>query len=178
MRAAWEMSRKETTVPEFNNLLEFLNLRVTVFKMLADKQIDKPSLCEQTRMAHLTSVLNTDAVCSMCNGSHRLHKCPNYLELPIPKIIEFVKAKSVCYNCLQAYQPKHNCNKTSCFTCRGKHHTSIYLDSPPRKVNYTTVADNGHASAQNIHNNSNYSQQTQKSEGRRITVNITSQLLN
>lgn len=164
LRAAWEMSRKETTVPKFNDLLEFLNLRVTAFEMLADKQIDKPSFT-QTRMAHLTSVSNTDAVCSMCNGSHRLHKCPSYLELPIPKRIEFVKAKSLCYNCLQAYQPKHNCSKTSCFTCRGKHHTSIHLDSPPRKVNYTTVADNSfqqeHAYAQNIHNNSNFSQQTQ-----------------
>lgn len=134
LRTAWEINRKENSIATLSELLEFLNLRRTAFELLHSSNTTEK---QNIRVSHHTS--NPSIVCSLCQNNHSLYKCPNYLEMTVPNRIQFIKTKSLCYNCLQPYQTKHKCSKYKCLTCRGRHHTSIHMDKLKPQVSYTST---------------------------------------
>lgn len=136
LRAAWEINRKDNSIATLSELLEFMNSRRTAFELLSSSTSDNK---QNVKVSHVIS--NPAIVCSLCQNNHLINKCPNYLDMSVPKRIEYIKAKCLCYNCLQRYQPNHRCSKYKCFTCRGRHHTSLHMDTPKSQVSYnpTTV---------------------------------------
>lgn len=146
LRASWELNRKETKIPTLKELLEFLRLRSTAFDLMnTDKNFEKsPQMYnKQQKFSHISTSNNisNSIKCVMCHAQHQLHQCPNFLELPVDKRIEYIKTNCLCYNCLQPYKINHKCSKRTCSVCHGKHHSLIHLTNPPRKVNIATATN-------------------------------------
>lgn len=144
LRAAWEINRKDSKIPEIKELLDFLNLRVTAYELMNDRVIESPKhfFKPLQKVTHVTTTPTSvipNVQCIMCQGQHYLFKCPTFLEYTVKRRIDFIKSHNLCYNCLQPFNNKHKCSSKRCFTCNGKHHTVIHMENPPRKVNTSMV---------------------------------------
>lgn len=67
-----------------------------------------------------SQVYVTKETCFFCNGLHGMNDCPESLSLKRQKVID----SSLCFKCLDEFQPGHYCGKR-CPNCRGRHHASM-----------------------------------------------------
>ena len=54
--------------------------------------------------------------CFNCNASHGMDKCNDLLDLPLEKVVETLKARRSCYNCLKPHHIAKFCRSEG-FTC-------------------------------------------------------------
>ncbi|CAK1592761.1 unnamed protein product [Parnassius mnemosyne] len=142
LRASWEISRKDSNIPTLEELLDFLNLRVTAYDLMKDSDRTSPQTSKSfPKLSHVSISLHTKPTiqCVLCQNAHVLYKCPNFLEMPVDKRIDFIKANSLCFNCLQPFTFQHKCSKSRCALCHKMHYTTIHMQNPPRKVNTVTA---------------------------------------
>ncbi|KAI5632274.1 hypothetical protein NE865_15029 [Phthorimaea operculella] len=66
LRAAWELNRKETSIPTLQELKEFFKLRATAFEMINDRQESKLTLKQTPKVVH--AITNLDVQCKMCRA--------------------------------------------------------------------------------------------------------------
>lgn len=69
--------------------------------------------------------LRTNAKCYECNGDHSVRDCAKFIAMSAPRRLEAIKAKRLCFNCLETRNhsarwcgKKSNCNRAGCM---GKH---------------------------------------------------------
>ena len=67
--------------------------------------------------------------CVMCNGSHNLNDCEQFLKKPLSDRREFVKDKKLCFSCFSNKHLVKNCTeKQTCKVCSKQHPTSLHDD--------------------------------------------------
>lgn len=65
--------------------------------------------------------------CTKCKQQHYLFQCADFKNLNIENRRQFVKEKSICFNCLKTGHNASNCNsKYRCRTCNNRHHTLVH----------------------------------------------------
>ena len=72
---------------------------------------------------------NRNSKCSLCNQTHYLNKCEQFIRKSIPERRDFVQLKNLCSNCLGHHHIR-NCNSCfRCLTCKHKHNTLLHNES-------------------------------------------------
>ena len=81
-----------------------------------------------------TSKDQGNIVCSLCNKSHNLNECEQFLLKSLSDRRDFVKEKKLCYGCFSDQHIAKNCkDKQSCKTCSKQHPTSLHDNNWTRK---------------------------------------------
>lgn len=131
----WESLRNTlgTQLPTLSQFKDFLKNTANLLESLAPTktQSEKPK-------GHSKSFFSGNSVCALCNQSHPLYRCSDFLKLSVQARISKAKELKVCLNCLTKGHFVPQCH--SRFTCRGcqsKHHNLLHMDvasSAPRAV--------------------------------------------
>ncbi|XP_039306398.1 uncharacterized protein LOC113005704 [Solenopsis invicta] len=80
--------------------------------------------------------------CPLCNASHYVNKCAQFLNRSPSQRVEVVKQAKRCLNCLSTKHATQSCpSKYSCRTCQKRHHTLLHVD-PGSVSAVTAVAPN------------------------------------
>lgn len=135
--AEWEMSREANELPTLADLLAFLEKRCRGLINSTSHQDDgkakgksepvrsgqhnaKPSIAKGQ------STTYTPAPCIICNLSHPLYRCDEFLALDVHKRIERAKILKLCLNCLSVKHNTQACQSGACLRCEGgKKHNSV-----------------------------------------------------
>ncbi|XP_055915032.1 uncharacterized protein LOC129948177 [Eupeodes corollae] len=77
--------------------------------------------------------------CEVCNESHRLWECPDFIALSLRGRTDYVGRRAICANCLKHGHKENNCFMRGCVRCLGAPKHNIYL-CPKREVNKPALA--------------------------------------
>ena len=144
-------SSTSTTVPHYNDLLEFLNLRAQASEHTIDdshrrtpnemRKVHKPIASHN---ANVTPASN--ASCPLCKSeNHLLFACSKFKGLSHERKMATVKSNGLCLNCLRSGHFSKNCKSLhKCRECQRPHHTLLHSDSTdnPSTTNPTPVTSN------------------------------------
>ena len=84
--------------------------------------------------------------CSVCNGSHKIWKCPRFKDMTVEERDVYVRKNGLCFNCLLSGHKVSNCNvKVSCRKCNKKHNTLLHIEGSAFSGSSTST----HSSEQN-----------------------------
>lgn len=64
-----------------------------------------------------------DTLCPICQGTHKVYNCSEFLNMTTKERSEAVKQKRLCYNCLKNDCNVAKCPSRTCSKCKGKHNT-------------------------------------------------------
>ncbi len=120
-----------STVPHFNTLLEFLNLRAQASESTVPekkRQFESSSLKRNfipRPVTSLTADINK-------GGKHPLYSCHKFKSLPHDRMMSTLKTNGLCLNCLKPGHFVKECTSTHrCRKCQKLHHTLLHLEIPP-----------------------------------------------
>ena len=125
----WQkQSQEHASVPHYNDLLEFIDLRAQASESSFSSQ-KKPS---KPIVSFVTSASNTSLNCVVCKKErHPLYACPQFKLLPHDQKIRTVKMNNLCMNCLQSGHFLKQCKSLHhCKTCQKPHHTLLHIETP------------------------------------------------
>ena len=71
----------------------------------------------------------TTIQCPLCQEQHHIHGCVTFKTKSVPERIAFVKAKSLCENCLGSYKTSSCKSTKNGFVCSGRHNTTFHRDT-------------------------------------------------
>ncbi|XP_073712790.1 uncharacterized protein [Misgurnus anguillicaudatus] len=82
--------------------------------------------------------------CTMCQGTHQLHLCPDLLKMSLENIRKYVKEYRLCYGCLKQGHSAKDCKRRlTCETCTKRHPTCLhdenYRNSLQRETRVNTI---------------------------------------
>ena len=66
----------------------------------------------------------TTLLCPLCQGQHHIRGCVTFKTKCVSERIAFIKAKSLCENCLGSHKISTRKSTKNCFVCSGRHDTS------------------------------------------------------
>ena len=149
-------SQKSSSVPHYQDLLDFLNLRAQATEShVSDrvpKRINKPEIHNSKRTpgiigSHASGIdARSSSQCSVCDAEkHPLYACPKFKSMPHQAKLSTLKAKRLCSNCLSSGHFWKQCTSIhKCKICQRPHHTLLHLDqgsisSTPVAVTAPTV---------------------------------------
>lgn len=127
----WAQESVQNAYPTFEEFLKFLNSRCDALESCSIGSTKSSSRSTTTKSffnddQRKAQKVNDD--CYVCNNPHLLFKCPEFRNKTISDRLEVVKEHNLCYNCLRKGHSSSKCSyRTSCFTCRKKHHTMLHL---------------------------------------------------
>ncbi|KAJ8914081.1 hypothetical protein NQ315_014276 [Exocentrus adspersus] len=118
-RERFELKYISVEIPTFNNLVSFVEEQCTAIGRVdhqpskavssSRKPISKspsPPCSSSKSLSFVSTDQVKDNKCSLCNSSHPLHKCPDFLnKLPLDRY-NLVRASRGCLNCLAVYPNK------------------------------------------------------------------------
>ena len=138
----WQkFTQKEKEVPDYHQLLEFLDLRSTATELTTHYPDRKKPQASYSKfktnpsgsVPRPVSVYATSAQtrCPACSSSrHGLAYCRNFKEKTLTDKRDFVHAQGLCFNCLKPkHIGKHCPSPNSCLKCNKRHHTLIHADN-------------------------------------------------
>lgn len=122
----WERCKAGKDVRTLPDLKTFLKTRAELLETLQVRQHDKKAYTKNTR-----GFLNTEASqdwmkCRICNKSHYIQNCQEFLKLSIDKRREKLLALKLCLNCLRPGHTDKVCRRTTCKKCQSKHNTLLH----------------------------------------------------
>ena len=149
-------SQSSTSVPHFQDLLDFINLRAQATESnLSDRNLSDRN-AKKFRLethhdkkkggfigSHAGSI---DArACLVCEADkHPLYACPKFKAMPHETKLSTLKAHNLCSNCLGSGHYWKKCNSIhKCKVCQKPHHTLLHLDQrsiPAAPATVTTPA--------------------------------------
>ncbi len=132
-------TQTSSTVPHFDALLEFIDLRAQASESTAP-ELSRKRQYEVTSskrsfpprsVASLTASL--DDSCAVCKtGKHPAYSCPKFRSLPHDQMMVVLKSKHLCLICLKPGHFVKECTSTNrCRKCQKLHHTLLHVDAPP-----------------------------------------------
>ena len=133
-------SQDHTDVPDYQELLDFLNLRAQASEVSAEKRrTNKPFPSMNANV--LPS--NTNCVCC-AKENHPLYMCSKFRSLPHSSKMELVRTKNHCINCLRPGHITKKCKSLNhCKQCQRPHHTLLHSDGREQEdVSKNTPASN------------------------------------
>ncbi|XP_070854717.1 uncharacterized protein [Drosophila suzukii] len=132
-RRKWIEGSRELESPSVDDLLKFLDRRCEEFELSkSESDIDSkvgPQHGKAKRSSHV--LVSTEAnTCVKCNSKeHKIYACSKFGELSIEHRRTFVKAKSLCFNCLKPGHVSRKCeSKFTCKFCHNRHHSLLHAD--------------------------------------------------
>ena len=128
-------SQESSSVPHYNELLDFINLRAQASESLPVVQKGyNPSFNKKQSFLHkpiasfTANASNTSPKCK--TERHPLYACPRFKILPHDQKIGTLKANGICMNCLRAGHFVKQCKSLHhCKTCQKPHHTLLHIDN-------------------------------------------------
>lgn len=129
----WEYHLKGTTkIPTVEELQIFLEIHCRVIEACEQPHANdnvKTHTTENSNEAsankHISPMRST---CILCNESHKLIHCEEFLNKTISERIKFVNQKSLCDNCFGNSHSRDTCmSKFTCRTCKQKHHSLLHI---------------------------------------------------
>ncbi|XP_065082558.1 uncharacterized protein LOC135704945 [Ochlerotatus camptorhynchus] len=123
-RRGWEEHTSAKEQDTLQDLQEFLHRRIQILESLPAKAEPKNEP-QQPRRKSFSPKWNT-AKCPSCTEVHGLHTCPAFLKMSLSSRESFLRAQSLCRNCLKRGHLARDCSsKFSCRNCKARHHTLL-----------------------------------------------------
>ena len=125
-------SQEHSDVPDYQILLDFLNLRAQAAEASSDKKRPTREPSKPTRQ--VTSLVSnatpTDSNCLSCkNERHPLYSCSKFRSLPHTDKVDLLKSNNHCLNCLRPGHFVKKCKSLNrCKHCQRPHHTLLHKD--------------------------------------------------
>ena len=125
-------SKPASNLPTLKALTKFLQQRIQVLKVIANKNDNKlvstnkpQSNKNKTMSAHASSSIKG---CGVCDQIHFLYQCDDFRTKPVETRVQIADNLDLCRNCLSSTQHKSSqCPSTSCRKCHRKHNTLLHL---------------------------------------------------
>ena len=124
----WEVLNSHSkTPPTFDSLKTFLEERISTLEIITSMlKLPKQMANSRSTFAH---VATTSEKCFCCSAEHFILRCPDFQSKSIEERRQFVKDKSLCFNCLGNHRVA-NCRSTkTCQKCNAQHHTLLHEES-------------------------------------------------
>ncbi|XP_073724404.1 uncharacterized protein [Misgurnus anguillicaudatus] len=172
LNARWNRQVTKTLLeggefPSFNAFASFLSLEaevacnpVTSIHALRYTETNSDKRYTKEIKGNKASVFNTNtsvqndkkmitkipngSPCTMCQGTHQLHLCPDLLKMSLENIRKYVKEYRLCYGCLKQGHSAKDCKRRlTCETCTKRHPTCLhdenYRNSLQRETRVNTI---------------------------------------
>ncbi|XP_065072758.1 uncharacterized protein LOC135697100 [Ochlerotatus camptorhynchus] len=130
-RRGWEEHTSAKEQDTLQDLQEFLQRRIQILESLPAKaelknEPQQPKWKSfSPKVSHNAVQWNT-AKCPSCTEVHGLHTCPAFLEMSLSSRESFIRAQSLCRNCLKRGHLARDCSSMfSCRNCKAGHHTLL-----------------------------------------------------
>ncbi|XP_065084850.1 uncharacterized protein LOC135707056 [Ochlerotatus camptorhynchus] len=130
-RRGWEEHTSAKEQDTLQDLQEFLHRRIQILESLPAKAEPKNEPQQPRRksfspkVSHNAVQWNT-AKCPSCTEVHGLHTCPAFQKMSLSSRESFLRAQSLCRNCLKRGHLARDCSsKFSCRNCKARHHTLL-----------------------------------------------------
>ena len=120
----WQrLSQAHTEVPEYQELLDFLNLRAQAAEASTEKKrVSKP-------VNSMVISTSTDNCISCGTEKHQLYSCTKFRSLPHAEKIDLLRSKNYCLNCLRPGHFVRKCRSLNhCKHCQRPHHTLLHQE--------------------------------------------------
>lgn len=137
----WEMSRKDTSVPTWEEFEKFICHRCHTLaaveaakgqvKLTANQLSSPPVRRSFTTFNDKSNVIGQK--CYICKISHELYQCPKFLELRTPDKVKIARAASICLNCLRTGHRASSCRSAGCQKCNKRHNSKLHLEEDERE---------------------------------------------
>ena len=132
----WQKASQDAkTIPHYDDLLKFLNLRAQASETCSNETrryhpMRKPFLKSATSFATNTSSSDVPN-CSLCKTQkHPLYVCPQFKLLSHDKMLSTVRSSNVCLNCLKpGHFSKNRGSNNRCRRCQKPHHTLLHSEA-------------------------------------------------
>ena len=122
-------------VPVLDEVLSTLLAHAYVLENVKDSKVVKSPMTKSTAnnlhygsraMVHMTK---PGRICEYCQKpGHMIVDCANFKGLEVPRRVEFIKRKKICYNCLSHVYTDPCMSKSCCRICQRRHHTILHLE--------------------------------------------------
>ncbi|XP_055584990.1 uncharacterized protein LOC129737853 [Uranotaenia lowii] len=132
-RRSWEEHSASEEQETINQLMDFLQKKVTVLESLPVKSAESKLVNQHLSKPRLPfvktsygSFQTSGSNCPMCSGGHFLHECADFKKLNATERDSVLLKQALCRNCLRAGHQSRDCkSKFSCRNCKGRHHTLV-----------------------------------------------------
>ena len=133
-------SQEHTDVPDYQELLDFLNLRAQAAEASSErKRVSKP----------INSMVATSTLTGSCiscgQEKHQLYAYIKFRSLPHAEKLDLLQSNRYCLNCLRPGHFVKNCKSLNhCKHCQRPHHTLLHTEEnpiPKRDTTSSTVTD-------------------------------------
>lgn len=139
----FESSISRTTIPEFEELMKFVQHRCQILESLKNTvKIDRPEKSREKMFSRGKTVIPTKSVfttttsasfkstsrnCLMCNKTdHVLQQCPTFKQWTVDKRREYVTSRKLCFACMHSSHVVDACSsKKGCASCGSRRHNSL-----------------------------------------------------
>ena len=117
-------SQDHTDVPDYQELLNFLNLRAQAAEASTEKKrVSKPM------NSMVMSAASTDNCISCGTEKHQLYACSKFRSLSHPEKTDLLRSKNHCLNCLRPGHFVKKCKSLNhCKQCQRPHHTLFHQE--------------------------------------------------
>lgn len=130
----WQLRRKDTELPKYSELEEFLASRCTAFENSEEWNDSKPDNKKKSNGAYFNKKVTLAATedrenkCPCCNQTHKIFACKKFKELPQKERFNIVRNARLCFNCLSSFHLASTCQSTSvCTHCKRKHNSLLHF---------------------------------------------------
>ncbi|XP_063979924.1 uncharacterized protein LOC135163948 [Diachasmimorpha longicaudata] len=128
----WELRIKDSNLPKYTSLLEFLENRSQCSSVTSPSTRDeKPQRNRGRRQAFVTVNSPTVVSCAMCKDNHNIMRCQKFKGLSPRDRYKEAKKLSLCINCLTPGHGVNSCNSRNCPRCQQPHHSLLHRSEPP-----------------------------------------------
>ena len=149
-------SQGSVDVPNYADLLEFLNLRAQASESLTpdtrrnQRNGNHPNkgISPQRSTSYNTVVENADS-CALCKtDKHPLYTCPRFKSLPHDQMITTLRSNNLCMNCLRPGHYSRKCSSVNrCRKCQKPHHTLLHIDKEDLQAEKTFLVSTSESTA-------------------------------
>lgn len=117
-------SQDHTDVPDYQELLDFLNLRAQAAEASTEKKrVSKPI------NSMVASTTSTDNCIACWAEKHQLYTCAKFRSLSHSQKMELLRSKNYCLNCLRPGHFVKKCRSLNhCKHCQWPHHTLLHQE--------------------------------------------------
>lgn len=126
-RKQFELSINTSEIPNFDNLMAFLEKRSQTLESIVKNVFYKPKQQSEAKpRSFLLNSNNNDKKCVVCNLPHPLYKCATFIDMNFSERFSVVKRNRLCLSCFSGKHFTSNCkSQYVCNSCKSKSHHSL-----------------------------------------------------
>ncbi|XP_025266369.1 uncharacterized protein LOC112638589 [Camponotus floridanus] len=127
-RMEWESSISDSTdPPDHDTLVNFIAKRILTLNAAKPRVSSRTAeSAPRTAKAHHSKTGSDYSKCALCQGKHTLMVCGDFKAKSASDRKSFVEQNRLCYNCLGNHLVSKCQSVKTCFTCKGKHHSTLH----------------------------------------------------